>query len=513
MAENFLFHFINETQADVEGGWPDVHDTPKIMALVDTDLFSVFHQAWGELSTEMLNLLGDLNFYAALSRARGQTLSFESSLVAKDAVDIGHFLANLRSICEVAPGSPLDMLIDSTMTAYDDQFVSRRVGNGTARATGMHITWPLKNEYKKNEEAIVYLMFQRDYNDDAPTWLEFLGTFLNSTSPAANSEGSVCLAPLSSTIEPQYEDQLLLNPTLNFDTFFAVVQSDITLETDTVSVEYGLNLTHFLGTRKLRNKIMNSKPRDTTEVGGRSHRHRRRRLAARQRKAQEGEDYYFLYGGDLAVTYSGPVATAVWDYTYYYLTTPEVIENIYVYDYGDGLRSFPVCYFTPDNVRSPEDFLAIMDVEEAVNSLGCIEGDIFFTISESDGTKFSLYTPGAFGTPSEVPSTAGGQIAPVVVIAASTGGDFYDEIVGGFNETVVDWGAGLSVVRVEDSENLEIYGAETGVIEMYAFDFDKIDGDSWFDAFTFPYSFVSAQDDDASSVSKHGGIRGLKAGK
>ena len=515
MAENFLLHYINETQACVECGWPDVHDTPKIMALVDTALFSVFHQAWEELSAEMLILLGDLNFYAALSRARGQTLSFESALFGKDAVDIGHFLENLRSICEVAPGSPLETLIDSTMTAYDDQFVMRGVGNGTAMATGMHITWPLKNDYKEMEEGYVSFIFQDSYNDDAPTWLDFLATFLNSTSPAASSEDSVCLASLASTIEPQYEGQLLLNPTIEFETLFGVVESDITIETDVVVVEYGLNLTHILGTRKLQDKIMNSKPRDTSEAGGRSRgrSHRRRRLAARQRKAQEGEAYFYLYGGDVAVTYSGPVATAIWDYYYFYLTTPEVTENIFVYDYGDGLKSFPVCYFSPDNVRSPEDFVGIVEVEAAVNSLGCNEGEVFFTISESGEANFALYTSGAFGTPSEIPKTAGGQIAPIVSVAWSTEDGFFDEIVGGFNETVVDWGADLSVIRVEDSWNLEQYGAETGLVEMYAFDFDNIDSGGGFDFITFPYSFLSAQDDDASSVSKHGGIRGLKVGK
>jgi hypothetical protein len=513
MAENFLFHFMNETQT----GLLDVHLTPKILAIVETAAFNEFHEAWEELSAEMLGLLGDPYFYAALSRARGETLSFSASTSSggKDAVDIGHFLENLRSICEVDPNSTLGIVLNATMTAYDNQFVYRDVGNGTSQeATGMHVTWPLKDEYKKLEDLLYDEIFQVHYNDDAPNWLEFLETFYNSTSPTESSEGSVCLASLSSTIKPAYEGQLLLNPSLEFDpnTGYAIVESEVAIETDMVLVEYGLNLTHRLSTRKLQEKIMNSNPPDTGATGGRS-RSRRRRLASHQRRAQEEEDFYYLYGGDVAVAYSGPAATAVWDGFFYYLTAPEVTENIYVYDYGGGLRSFPVCYFSPDNVRSPSDFLGIIDVEEAMNTLGCSEGEVFFTISESGEVKFTLYTKGESGTPSEVPATAGGQIAPVVTIFASVGGVVYDEIVGGFNETVVDWDldTGLGLLMVPDFFNLEQYGAEYGVIDMYAFDFDNFDSEGWVDLRRFPY-FIVSDVDDGSSMGKRGGVRGLKAG-
>lgn len=218
MAVNIWFHFFNETQALTEFGLPDIHSTPKTLAIVDTEAFSVFHQAWEALSTELLALLeaqNDQEFYSALSRARAETLAFTTIDGEKSAVDVGLFLQNLALICSIDPDQPLFQLLNETMVTYDSQFVIRGTGNGTAPATGMHVFWPTKSQYKKIEAWYEQQLFWTPYyNDDAPMWTKFLATYVNSTTPAETEGASVCLTSLTSSLEPTYEGQLLLNPSL-----------------------------------------------------------------------------------------------------------------------------------------------------------------------------------------------------------------------------------------------------------------------------------------------------------
>lgn len=510
MAANLWFHYLNDTQARTEWGFPDVHDTPKTLAIVDTTAFSFFHRKWEALAGELLELLSannDPNFHAALSRARSETLAFGHIDGEKSAVDIGLFLENLMSICNVDTSTSLFTTLDQTLKAYDGQFLYRGVGNGTAPATGMHVFWPLKSHYNEAPRYYNSRLFGDSsffdtayYNDDAPLWTGFLATYYNSTTPIQKaSSSSVCLETLVSELQAESAEQLLLNPSVDYEATYALVQSEITIETDWVDVLYGMNMTHWVAgsERKLRDKA-------AARITPQQQRSRR----PRHRRAQ-GTDYYYLFGGDAAVSYVGPVAIAAWDYHYYYLTMEDGLqsENIYVWDYGDDQRSFPVCYFPPSNVRTPDDLFDIIGIEEAKETLGCIEGEIYFTITPEGEASFNLYTNGRAGVPSEVPLSAGGQIAPAVFVELNIAGDFYSEILGGFNETLVDWqvGNGMGIIRVEDYANFELYGADQGIIDVYAHDIDP--EVAVVDYVSFQYDFDADVDTDVGTSVDKGGSR------
>jgi hypothetical protein len=510
MAENLLTSYISETQADVEHGAPDVHDTPKTIALVNITAFSAFHKAWEVLSREMLAILtsnNDPNFYAALSRARDAALTFSGYLGEKTAMDIGSFLDQFTSICDPDITS-LASIVNMAKTTYDEQFVLRDNGNGTAASTGMHVTWPEKGVYRQDPAYFDATLFIENYNDDAPEWMSFIMTFLNATTPPQAGENSVCLASLLSALEPAFIGQLLFNPTMESTGTGAYVTSEVPLTTDQVVVEYGLVLDHWLGERRLREKLASpksSRAADASASQGYTRRSKRR-LSQSLRKVQANDDFYYLYAGDVPVQYEGPVVTAAFDYLYYYLSYPGGTENVYVTDYGGGQKSFPVCYFSPDNERSPSDFEGIVEVETAEVNLGCIRGEVFFTM-DWFSTHFMLYA-NQLGTFIEVPLDAGGQIAPIVNVDLSWGGDYYSSIVGGLNETIVDWGHdnGLDLVIIDDPAlNLDIYGPNTtGVVALIAYDFDLLETGGGVDGGGVDLEFFYDSLADDSSISKAG---------
>jgi hypothetical protein len=509
MAENLFTSFLSETQAAVEYGAPDVHDLPKTMAIVNVTAFNAFHKAWEALSSQMLTILAsdrDPNFYAALSRARDATLSFSGYLGDNTAIDIGSFLDQLYSICDPDISS-LAPLINLTRATYVEQFLLRGVGTGTAAATGMHVTWPGKGEYRADPEFFDTELFSAYYDDDAPEWMSFLLTFLNATTPTEAGENSACLASMESALEPAFAGQLLLNPTMESTDTGSFVFSEIPLTADLVIVQYGLVLNHWLSQRRLREKLANAKSSRTSTdpSASKGHtRHGKRHLSQSQRKVQAGSyvDFYYLYAGDVPVQYVGPVAAAAFDYFFYYMVFPGGYENVYVTDYGGGQQSFPVCYFSPDNERSPSDLAGIVVVENAEVNLGCIRGEVFFSLGENF-THFTLYANND-GTFIEVPLDAGGQISPILNVELQVGGEIVWNFVGGLNETIVDWGYdnGLDLLIITDpSLNLDLYGSETsGVVSMQAFDFDLIaTGEGGVDVAYFPYSLAGN-----SSISKAG---------
>jgi hypothetical protein len=493
MAENLLDAFISETQA-AEGA-PDVHQTPKAMAILNTTAISPFLEAWEILSSEMLTILtsdNDPNFYAALSRARDMMTDVGGSLGEDTSIDVGYFLAMLDVVCDPVIGNSLDIALSSATSAYYQQFVRFETGNGTGFLTGMQMTWPQKDDYKEFSPEYDKQLFGENFNQDIPQWMGFLGTFLNATTPTQVGETTVCSATMASALEPAFEGQLLLNPSLEFDpnTGAATVSSEVPISTDMVFVSYGVNLTHALFSRRLQEKLTkakSSRAKDPSASQEGQARRSKRRLSQSRRKVQADGDYFFMYGGDVAVKYEGPLATAVWDGLYYVLVYPGGYEHVYVNDLGGDLRSFPVCYFSKSNPRTASDLIEPITSEEAIASLGCIEGYVSFT-TDLNSTGLTLYIQEEQGNPREVRLEEGGQIAPILDIDLSLGGETWYEYIGGYNETIVDWSYdnGVGIIPVLDSEIFDIFGAQNGVIVMGAADFDV----DLVDSKLFTYSFT-----------------------
>ena len=92
----------------------EYHQTPKTLAVVNTDRYLQFEEAFNTLLLEITYLLSsavDGNFNSHLHRARASTTSFSSyddipGTIENSAVDIGGFLDILDWYCWPTPGTP-----------------------------------------------------------------------------------------------------------------------------------------------------------------------------------------------------------------------------------------------------------------------------------------------------------------------------------------------------------------------------------------------------------------------
>ena len=178
LAKNIQSAYLSEKQGKF-------HDNPKVLAIVDLDKFSVFLNSWDELSAEMKALIDseDPEFFTQVTRARNSALSFDSaadiaSTKKPSALDIGNFIDTLERFCAPVATSRLRTLMDSARFAYNEIFVVRGTGPGTTtKATGMHVLWPVKQEYYSDPGYFDEVLFDTDLEfatTDAPNWLGFL---------------------------------------------------------------------------------------------------------------------------------------------------------------------------------------------------------------------------------------------------------------------------------------------------------------------------------------------------
>jgi hypothetical protein len=481
----------------------------------------MFQSAWEALCAEMTRLLeagDDADFVANLKRARTQTIGFSGNLddatvKVQAGMDIGSFLAMFDSSCNPVASSQLRALLDAASSAYSAMFVERGVGPGTPEGTGMHISWVSEEEYDMFTSIYQPKLFNQT-TDELPNYLTFLATFYSTPTPAAQTSASpVCGNTLEPSRSAVNETELLIDP--GFYTSGgtnATIRSQVTRSVDFVLVEYGIDATHLLSEdvrrrlhQSLRANEARRKLRDAET--GHDNQHRRRwhrslsknhdrtndRYRHHQRRAQEAGGLFLIFGGDVAFDYDGANVTATWDRVFYWLASGNNTEPAYVVDDGNGAKTIPVCYFGPQTPISPEDIPIGSVVDEVVKSKGCQEGFLTFSVTNSEGVSLYVYrqTGGATDdgnatTLAEMPASAGGQVVPIVFILYSFNGEEYDELLGGFDQTIIPWGVGtdLTIYRSNDVTTQALYGSDAAFMNMFAYDFDA----NITDDFYFPYS-------------------------
>jgi hypothetical protein len=157
-----------------------------------------------------------------------------------------------------------------------------------------------------------------------------------------------------------------------------------------------------------------------------------------------------------------------------------VIEPAYVYDDGNGAKSVPVCYFGPENTITKEDIPIGTLVDDAIETTGCQEGYLTFSISNAR-KEVSLYVYQGVGKSSDanvlsqIPSFIGGQIVPIVSIDYNVAGVQVNQLLGGFDSFIIEWGVDtdLVVYAADDAKNLEIFSSDTAFVDIFAYDFDS----------------------------------------
>lgn len=394
----------------------DEHKTPKTLAIVDTDRYPEFLQAWNALSVVLTSLLTDPNtgydpdLYVLLNRARFNAVSFETVLddlgtPQPSAVDVGSFLNDLFLQCDPIPGhaSSLRTFLMLANSTYHGMFIARGVGEGTVPATGMHVEWPVKEEYDQYQSYYNSVLLDDTSGSnphvtvDATEWLQFLRTYYaynmggdasSTTGRASNGDtlSSVCRsAATSDGIGPSDDGRLLINPSVSSITVTGghEVITGLARETQAILIEYGINLTPLLhnqdsrrrllrhGDNNVESPIINRQqvhPESFTNGFENLHHHRvlsesmvertnqpsNNNLHRRYLKGSSG-DYLLHFGGNLAGSYDQMSRySAFWDRTFFVLKESVTgrVEDIYVSDLGSGSRQVPVIYIPPSSISN-----------------------------------------------------------------------------------------------------------------------------------------------------------------
>jgi hypothetical protein len=382
------------------------HQSPKTLSIVDLAKFSTFLISWNNLGGVMKSLLvaQDPEFFTQVNRARNQVIAFQSVVddvgsTKPSAVDIGSYLRVLKTGCVPASGSSLNALLENTIATYDAMFVVRGVGPGTPEATGMHVTWPVRQEYSQYKDYYDGVLFDTALSSataDALEWIAFLETYYETITPPMG-DTSVCTMGVGSSVEPD-EGQLLINPSVSGPQNGGhSIQTEIAREVDSVDVEYGVDMTSLLGRRRrlghLREKVVTDKQkRKTSATSGRPSdprhsRHRRdhgSRSSRKQRRLQSDNDYFFLFGGDLLGDYNQSKYSTFWDRNFYLFEgAAGQYESVYAFDNGNGNKDIPVIYLpstAPITSADIDEIPINMSEDEFMKNFG---GEVRFMILKS----------------------------------------------------------------------------------------------------------------------------------
>jgi len=285
------------------------------------------------------------------------------------------------------------------------------------------------------------------------------------------------------------------------------LKTQVTRNTDFVFVEYGIDISNVLSEdvgRRLRETVSlrnNNNSNNKNSNGGRRSRRAAHAHRNRQRRAQD-EDYFIIYGGDVNVEYEGPNVAAAWDRTYYLLEYLESVEPLYVYDDGNGAKSIPVCYFPPSTPITADLIPIGITVDEAMANLGCLEGSLTFSLATDSSAGISLYV-WRDGTlryvrrhlltisslsklsdqfvhlflidcSSETREESMGQIVPIFYADILIDGVSVDELLGGFDSTIVAWdpNSEFTIYFTDDVTYAGLFETNLAFVEAFAYDDD-----------------------------------------
>ena len=526
------------------------HQAPKTMALVETSSFALFSEALEALFEELNNRLAtnnDADFHANLQRARASSVAFESYLddsgmANPSAVDVGSFLKSFSELCEPPSSSTLGQRLQDAEASYNDMFMARGVGPGTPAATGVHIMFPMKNTYQSNSRMFDGYLLENRNLDVPPQWLSFMNTYLVTGTPSSSSGDSICgmktdvtggntetATTIESDIIPSTSDgqTLLIDPSVEVlgvtPTFSGLnVQTEITTNTDLVSVEVGIDSSALLARRRqLRLWGGNGPiPPQKSKLLERMRPTRYAGYHSRSLQTNDGKDYFLLYLGTVAGTYNQSQFSAFWDGEFFFLgDTQNGPVPVYVYDLGNGARSVPVMYF-PRNARIARNDIPIGTTLEDAVAMGASFGALKFgydTTTRELTTDFTLMTDDASttanvtldGTTSDTSSTktetlpsAGGQVVPILYLDGRVDGYDYSMFLGGFDRTIFDWSEDnpMEIQLVSASNYLDaIPSVNTLVVNVRASNFDASSGTGQDDEATFRIH-VSSSGQQTSSL-------------
>jgi len=237
---------------------------------------------------------------------------------------------------------------------------------------------------------------------------------------------------------------------------------------DTIFVEYGVNLTPQLSSNRRKMK-RNDNVQDKEE-----HPRYKDRRANRHRHLQTDEDYLYQFSGDIVGVFSDSIYTAPWDGNFFAIGD----KDIYVFDYGEGSKEFPVMYFpqskpvTASNVQGMNSFadavaaggehgFVTFNIENKVNGV-ITDGLTLYTISGSDGESYS-----------EVIRSRGGQIVPVNFVEGEIEGEILDFFIGGKDgDNILAWTTGnlLEINTISGNNYLSSKGVDSLTLDGIAFD-------------------------------------------
>lgn len=458
LATQVVDTFIDQTQ----GG--SNHQTPKTLAIVESNGYANFVQKLEAFATELLGVIqgGDTAVHAYLGRARSNAVAFEGIVDAvgtkfPSAVDIGSVLTQFKEMCN--PGGTLGSYLDETRAAYDAMYVTARMGQGTAPGTGMAITWPIQDDYRSNGVWQQVLFGADEYKTAiAPQWRAFLEWFLTNPTPGGVGGTTICGKGIETPVVAATK-ALLYEATVDIQEQFVRVSAEMDPAVDQVVVEYAVDLSTPL-------------KETMTEMGFPPY----------------DEDYLMLLGGDLKGTYDGSAYSTQWNRDFYFLDVfgRGTYEALYVFDQGNGAKSIPVLYFSEASRPAVVDrkeigWLEYLQYNEShFRELGAAYGFLTFSVNGESGVvdnNLILFTSdSANNVFAEKRRADLGFIYPMVYVDGVGQGHKLTTLPGGFNQTHIDWDDSLDykVIATPATEIFEVIpSTDAVVLNMYGFDFEE----------------------------------------
>ncbi|CAB9519585.1 peptidase C11, clostripain [Seminavis robusta] len=435
-------------------GWPYADLTSSTTALaLATQIVSTFAdtpQGDSSLATgipphatpKTISLGGDVSLHAFVSRARDSAVTFTNLVDAVgsrdlSSMDLGSYLSTFQTLCN--PKESLQSTLSSAIAAYNDMFVARQVGPGTAPGTGMHVAWPSQQEFNLNPALWNQLLFDnRNYvTEIVPEFRAFLEWYLLSPAPPSFNNGTAASACGASAENPsgiEAKTSLILDDSIAISDTNVSLVATISSNVSQLLVEYGMDVSG-----APLNELLESRG----YIPG-------------------SNEYMYMLGGNLPTTYNGNNASASWDRRFYFLNVSGTVDPLYVYNDGDGSRRVPCMYFHEENGEGLAA-LTFLDYLFFHFNYWIDQGAhyCFLLFSEDDKTRriddnLALYITNAAGVWMEQPRSAGGNVVPLIYVDAYVVRRQLTTLPGGINQTNFRWTEDL-VYNIETMDAAQVF--------------------------------------------------------